>query len=136
MRLTRYTGQIVCIHTVSIPLQISHNVPVFVPGEHQAKVGDICQYSVKRENVVVFELLDQNYFLAESLRHLLAQRRKKCVWGSHDTLTLLSARALASFWYTMRILRNTFFSSYSPVQNSVVLKASLIYSRFFTTPSS
>ena len=135
MRLTQYTGQVVCIHGVSIP-QITHNFPVFVPGEHQAKVGEICQYSVERENVIVFELLDQNSILAESLCRLLAQRRKKVLPGDRDMLTLSSAFALRLSRCTLRTLSNTLFSSYSPVHNSVVLKASLIYFNFFTTPSS
>ena len=140
MRLAQYTGQIVCIHTrteIPIPVQILHNVPVFVPGEHQAKVGEICQYSVERENVIVFELLDQNCILAESLCRLLAQRRKNyLVWESHDMLTLSSACALRLSRCTLRTLSNTLFLSYLPVHNSVVLKASLIYFNFFTTPSS
>ena len=36
---------------------ILHDVSVFAPVEYQAKVGDICRYSVERENVIMFELL-------------------------------------------------------------------------------
>ena len=77
---------------VSIQLQIPHNVPVFVPVECQAKVGEICQYSVERENVIVFELLDQNRILAESLCCRLAQRQKKVL--SRNRVTCLHSRVL------------------------------------------
>ena len=97
-QLAQYTDQVVCIHSVlpriSIPIHILHDVSVLVPGEHKAKVGDVCRYSVERENVIVFELLHQNCSLAESLCRLLAQCQKNClVWESCDMLTLSTARA-------------------------------------------
>ena len=77
MRLAQYTGQIVSIR-ILVPLQIISDVPVFVPGEHQAKArGDTRRHSVERDNIIIFELLDQNCFPAESLCHTLIQRRKK-----------------------------------------------------------
>ena len=57
MWLARYTGQVVSIH-IWIPLQIIHDVSVFVPGENHVKFGVIGKYSVEGENIIVFELLD------------------------------------------------------------------------------
>ena len=71
VRLAQYTGQMVSIR-IMIPLQKIHDTPVFVPREHQAKArGDTRRHSVERDNIIIFELLDQNCFPAESLCHTL-----------------------------------------------------------------
>ena len=57
MWLAQYTGQVVSIH-IRITLQIFHYVSVFVPGGNHVKSGGIRKYSIKGENIIVFELLD------------------------------------------------------------------------------
>ena len=120
-----------------MPPRVLRDVSVFALVEHQAKVGDICRYSVERENVIVFELLDQSCFPAEFLRHLLTQRRKEyLVRESRDMLTLSTARAWELSSCTLRILSTTLFSLYLPFQISVVLERWWAYGPSFTTPSS
>ena len=67
------TGQLELIE-IWILLQIPHDVSGFVPGKYQAKVGDRCRYPVKRNNVLVFELLHQHHFFAKPLRDLSERR--------------------------------------------------------------
>ena len=52
-------------------LQILHDVAVFVPGKHHAKVRESRRYSVEREYVVVIDLLHQHHFFAKTLHHVL-----------------------------------------------------------------
>ena len=52
-----------------------HEVPIFIPGKHQAKVGDGHRHPIERENIVVSNLLHQYYFFAISLPWPLDHRR-------------------------------------------------------------
>lgn len=56
-----------------IHLQIVHDVPVLVPGKHEAEVGDRSRYPIERENILVFELFHHRHFLTKPLPHLSEQ---------------------------------------------------------------
>ena len=89
--MPKCTGQIESIDTWLL-FQVVHDVSVFVPRKHQAKVGDGGRYLVERENIAVLKLFHQHHFLVEPLSPLSEQRRIVLpTGGSRDTLTLLTA---------------------------------------------
>ena len=78
--MTECTGQIESVD-IWLLLYIVHDVSVSVPGIHQAKVGDGCRNPVQGEDIIVFELLHQHYFLAKPLYHLSDKRQKASLRG-------------------------------------------------------
>ena len=138
MQLTQYTGQVDSIHVYTfLPPQIVHDVPIFVPREHQAKSRhETRRHSIERDDIIVFELRDQNRFLAESLCQLLIQRREKLIRKSRDALTLSTVCGRGLSRRTLRTLSATSSHLYFPFQISVVCETCRARHPHATTPQS